>query len=157
MPSNKIPGETNSSTRQAAKPVLLVVDDHPIIGAEVAKRLATAFPGYDTRTVGSGEEAVKLAKDGHVAVAIMDISLPGISGIEATRQILSNGSRTQIVMLSIHEDEHYIEGALAAGASAYIKKRTMGRELVPALRKLLGEDRTDPTHAASTGTQGGAG
>ena len=157
MPSNKIPGETNSSTRRAAKPVLLVVDDHPIIRAEVAKRLATAFPGYDTRTVGSGEEAVKMAADGHVAVAIMDISLPGMSGIEATRKILSNGPPIPIVMLSIHEEENYIADALAAGASAYVKKRTMGRELIPTLRKLLGEDRTDPTHAASTGTQGGAG
>jgi DNA-binding NarL/FixJ family response regulator len=67
----------------------------------------------------------------------MDIGLTQMNGIEATRHIKAIAPQTQVVMLTIHEDDAYRADASAAGASAYVPKRKMQTELLPALRALL--------------------
>jgi len=88
----------------------------------------------------SGEEAIALIRIESPRLVLMDISLPGMSGIEATRQIKAALPSTQIVMLTIHEGDTYRADATAAGASAYVPKRTMRTELVPTLAALLAND-----------------
>jgi DNA-binding NarL/FixJ family response regulator len=73
----------------------------------------------------------------------MDIRLPGMSGIEATRQIKAILPSVQIVMLTIHEDDSYRADAMAAGASAYVEKQAMHTKLIPALAALLANAAAD--------------
>ena len=136
-------------------PLVLVVDDSLHVRQEVAALLAREFPGYRTRAVGSGEESIEVTQAEEVAAVIMDIGLPGMSGIEATRQILALNPRTPVVMLSIHEGEPYVSEAQAAGASGYVAKRKMGRELLPALKAVLTESFQHPGTPEGSSGQGG--
>jgi DNA-binding NarL/FixJ family response regulator len=73
----------------------------------------------------------------------MDIRLPGMSGIEATRQIKAISPSVQVVMLTIHEDDSYRADATAAGASAYVEKQAMHTKLIPTLAALLANATAD--------------
>ena len=75
-------------------------------------------------------------------IVLMDIGLPGINGIEATRRIMALAPQAKVTMLSIHEDPEYQADAAAAGASAYVPKRTMHRDLIPAVERLLSHAET---------------
>jgi DNA-binding NarL/FixJ family response regulator len=95
-------------------------------------------------------------------VVLMDMRMPGINGIEATRQILAKALDTKVVIVSAHEDEDYVREALAAGASGYILKTAPARELVegiravaagslvlsPSLSRRLAQARGDPARAS---------
>ncbi len=111
----------------------LVVDDNAEVRRAVAEMLCLAFAGCDVRTFSSGEDAVAMMKSGAASAVIMDINLPGISGIEATRRIRATSGDVPIVMLSMHEEDEYVRAALNAGASAYVLKREIGGQLVKAL------------------------
>jgi len=87
----------------------------------------------------SGEQAITLIQIESPRLVLMDISLPGMSGIEATRQIKAALPSAQIVMLTIHEGDTYRADAIAAGASAYVPKRVMQTGLVPTLAALLAD------------------
>jgi DNA-binding NarL/FixJ family response regulator len=97
---------------------------------------ANGVPPTSCSGVSSGEEAVELARSLDLDVIIMDIDLPRMSGIEATRCIKSE-RRPQVVMLTGHEDTEHRKDALSAGASAFVPKRMMQAELLPALFGLL--------------------
>jgi len=91
----------------------------------------------------SGEEALALVPVEAPRLVVMDISLPGMSGIEATRQIKAVLPSTQVVMLTIYEGDTYRADARTAGASAYVTKRAMQAELMPALAALLSTTASD--------------
>ena len=113
---------------------VLIVDDQPPFRA-VARTVVTLLPGW--RVVGeaaSGEDAVVAAHTGHPAVVLMDINLPGISGIEATRQITAVSPAVRVVLLSTYAYEDLPADALASGAVAYLRKE----DLTPrVLRQLM--------------------
>jgi DNA-binding NarL/FixJ family response regulator len=88
----------------------------------------------------SGEEAIALIRSESPRLVVMDITLPGMNGIEATRQIKATLPSAQIVMLTIHEDDTHRADATGAGASAYVPKRAMQTELLPTLAALLAND-----------------
>ena len=83
---------------------------------------------------GTGEKALENLPQQNPCVALMDINLPGISGIETVRQLKSMLPQTQFVMLTVYEDADHIFNALAAGATGYLLKQTPRRELLTALR-----------------------
>jgi DNA-binding NarL/FixJ family response regulator len=85
----------------------------------------------------SAEEALALVPVEAPRLVVMDISLPGMSGIEATRQIKAVLPSTKVVMLTIYEGDSYRADATMAGASAYVPKRAMQTELMPTLAALL--------------------
>jgi len=99
--------------------------------------LEGAFPKYQFIEAASGEEAIDITQARAPCAVIMDISLPGMSGIEAIRHIKTNMPTTQVVILTIHEEEAFRDDAAAAGANAYVPKRMMRKELVPALAAVL--------------------
>jgi DNA-binding NarL/FixJ family response regulator len=88
----------------------------------------------------SGEEAIALLRTESPRLVVMDIILPGMNGIEATRQIKATLPSAQIVMLTVHEDDTYRTDATVAGASAYVPKRAMQTELSLTLAALLAND-----------------
>ncbi len=126
---------------------ILVVDDHHAVRRSLREWLGMTFPQCNVVEAASGEEAVAVAQALGPRVVIMDIGLPGMSGIGATRRIKAGVPSAHIVILTILEGEAYRADASAAGASAYVPKRTMYTELVPTVEALL--SRASPQPAPS--------
>lgn len=116
---------------------ILIVDDNTRLRALLHEWLSTALPDYCILEASSGEEALKRAGSVPISLAIMDIGLPGMNGIEAARTLTARYPRLRIVMLSIHEEERYRREAAAAGAHAYVPKRTAQEQLLPVIREQL--------------------
>jgi NarL family two-component system response regulator LiaR len=122
------------------KPVILIVEDHDALRESLQKWLGAVFQDSSVLQSKSAEEALAKVLEMQPDVVLMDIMLPGMSGIDATRLIRDAVPKAQVVMLSIYEDSAYRAGAAVAGANAYIPKRKMGTELIPVLTKLLNAD-----------------
>jgi len=113
---------------------LLIADDHTII-REGLRKLLENEPGL--QVVGEatdGREAVIKAQDLLPDIVLLDLSMPGLHGIEATRQIARRLPKTKVLILSMHKNEAYVLQALQAGASGYILKDSASEEVVSALR-----------------------
>ena len=117
--------------------VILVVEDHPPTLAAVQALVSAAFP--ECRVLGAerAESALELCAGYAPQVVIMDIALPGIDGIEATRRIKAFLLDTCVVVHSSHDMQVFREGAAAAGASAFVTKSRTFTDLVPAIAGLL--------------------
>jgi DNA-binding NarL/FixJ family response regulator len=113
---------------------LLLVDDHQIVRAGL-RMLFLAEPDMEiVGEVGSGTEALEAVQELQPEVVIMDVAMPGLNGIEATRQIKEASPDTAVLALTMHEDEQYFFEMLNAGASGYIPKRAAPDDLVSAIR-----------------------
>jgi two-component system, NarL family, response regulator NreC len=115
---------------------VLVVDDHEIFRTGL-KTLLERNPDY--KVVGeaaNGQEAVEKAANLQPDVVLMDIVLPGMNGLEASRQILINLPRTQVIVLSAHESETMAQEAFKAGVYGYVVKSAASRDVVLALECL---------------------
>jgi two-component system invasion response regulator UvrY len=116
---------------------MLVVEDGIKVGEVLSDFLRFWFPEYQIEHVATGEIAAQKAAEMIYRVILMDIGLPGINGIEATRKIKSFDPEVAIVMVTIHDSPEYRVDADAAGADAFILKEKMYAELVPAIHSLL--------------------
>lgn len=113
---------------------LLLVDDHEIVRAGL-RMLFLAEPDMEiVGEVNTGEEAIEAVQQLKPDVVIMDVAMPGIGGIEATRRIKQAYPDTCVLALTMHEDEQYFFEMLNAGASGYIPKRAAPDDLVSAIR-----------------------
>ena len=115
---------------------VLLVDDHAILREGLRARLELE---PDLQVVGEAEDgraAVEQARQLHPDVVVMDISMPLLNGIEATRQIKCLPDKIEVLVLSMHDDEGYIRQALTAGALGYILKDADARELIDAIRAI---------------------
>jgi DNA-binding NarL/FixJ family response regulator len=130
---------------------VLLVDDHSLVRRGFRRILEDA---PDIEVVGEasdGAEAVKLAAQLRPRLIVMDCALPGMSGLDATRRILSKHPETAILMLSMHSEETWVHQALDAGARGYILKSAVDMELVTAIRKVVeGEIVLDPQISRAT-------
>jgi DNA-binding NarL/FixJ family response regulator len=116
---------------------ILIVEDHDAVRKALRSWLSGVFPKYNFSEATSGEEAVTLVRAQPPDIVLMDIGLPQMNGLQATRQIKAAALQTQVVILTLHEEEAYRAAAFAAGASAYVLKGKMHAELVPVVEKLL--------------------
>jgi DNA-binding NarL/FixJ family response regulator len=116
---------------------ILIVEDHEKVRRALRKLLEVKFSQYQVIEASSGEEAVTLTLAEAPQLIIMDITLPGMSGIEATRRIRATSSSPPVVMFTIHEDDIYRQEAEDAGAIAYVAKHALQSELLPQLSALL--------------------
>jgi len=121
------------------KPVILIVEDHDELRHSLQDWLRSFFRDCSVLQAKSGEEAVQKANAESPDIVLMDVMLPEMNGIEAASRIKDLVPDVQILMLSMYEDSAYQSDAAAAGATAYIPKRRMGAELIPAITKLLSE------------------
>jgi two-component system response regulator NreC len=113
---------------------ILIADDHAIIRGGLRALLAHE-PGFEIVAEASdGRQAVELAERELPNVAILDISMPILNGLEAARQISSKSPDIQLVMLTVHADECYLMTALKAGARGYVLKSSSEFEIVEAVR-----------------------
>jgi two-component system, NarL family, invasion response regulator UvrY len=121
------------------KPHILIVEDHQGVRQSLREWLELSFPRYQVMEATSGEDAVAVAQAMAPCLVIMDIGLPGMSGIEATQGIIAAAPTTRVVMLTMYDDEAHRADATAAGVSAYVPKRKVQKELLPVLTRLLAE------------------
>lgn len=113
---------------------LLLVDDHKIMRDGIKAILGRTD---DFRIVGeaeSGSEAVAFCRRTPPHIVLMDIGLPGLNGVEATAEILRHCPEVKIIVLSMHDDEHSVVGAIRGGARAFVLKRASDSDLLDALR-----------------------
>jgi len=101
---------------------VLLADDHSVVRKGLRMQLQQQEHFEVVAEAADGREAVRLAESENPDVVIMDIVMPGLSGIEATSQIVKRNPRTGVVIFSMHADDTYLSRALAAGAKGYLLK-----------------------------------
>jgi DNA-binding NarL/FixJ family response regulator len=143
-----VPGDHGAGKEGHVSGTILIVDDHDVVRRSLREWLGAVFPSFDLLEVATGEEAVSVASERSLQAVVMDIGLPCMSGIEATRLIKKAAPATEVIILTMHEDTAYRVDAAAAGASAYVAKGKMRAELVPTLEALLLPRRRKPCAVA---------
>jgi DNA-binding NarL/FixJ family response regulator len=127
------------------KITVLLVDDHGLVRRGFRRMLEDESDMEVVGEAGDGEESIKLAKQLHPQVVVMDCALPGMNGLEATRQIMEESPDTAVLMLSMHSESTWVRQAIEAGAKGYVLKNAMDLELGAAIRKVAaGETVFDP-------------
>jgi DNA-binding NarL/FixJ family response regulator len=121
----------------AATPKIMLVDDHPIVRRGVTEILAHAFPQAGIHEVGSGADAVALARAQAWDVVVLDLTLPDASGLDVLKAIREAQPRVPVLILSMHMPDQFARRAVAAGAAGYLTKDTADEELVSAVTRLL--------------------
>ncbi len=127
------------------KITVLLVDDHSLVRRGFRRMLEDESDMEVVGEAGDGEESITLAKKLHPRVVVMDCALPGLNGLQATRQIMEDSPETAVLMLSMHTESTWVRQAIEAGAKGYILKNAMDLELGAAIRKVAaGETVFDP-------------
>ena len=113
---------------------VLIADDHPIVRRGLHELLDAEADFHVVAEAADGAEAVQRALDDDVDLAILDVAMPRLTGLQAARQLAERRPQLHLLILSMHENEQFLFEALRAGASGYIVKTTADRDLVEACR-----------------------
>lgn len=143
--------EPSSQAPERASHVVMIVDDHVHFRAALRNWIAGLRAGFELIEAGSGEEAVALAGRREVHVVLMDLELPGMNGLDATRRIREMRPQIPVIIVSQHTGGAYVERARTAGAFSCITKDKVCQELLPALERALGRDRPGKDDSAGAG------
>jgi len=112
---------------------LLLVDDHDVVRTGLKTFLESQGRFQVVAEAANGLEAIQRTLETNPTIVLMDISMPGMDGLEATRQLRKMCPASQVLALTVHDDKHYFMEMLAAGASGYLTKQAAAEELVSAL------------------------
>ncbi len=124
---------------------VLLVDDHPLVRAGISTLIASSNDLTVVGEAASGEQAVTATTELEPDVILMDLSMPGIDGVEATRRILQVRPATRVVVLTSFHDQGRVTDALQAGATGYLLKDSDPRDLLAAIRSAaIGDAPLDP-------------
>jgi DNA-binding NarL/FixJ family response regulator len=116
---------------------ILVADDHAVVRKGIVSLIEEQEGWKVVAETTNGREAVEKAKQLKPAVAILDITMPGLNGLEATRQIVEGVPKTQVLILTVHDSDVIAQQVLQAGARGYLLKSDVGRDLITAVDALL--------------------
>ena len=127
--------DRTASRRREERPTirLLLVDDHPLVREGLKRILSSMMGVIVVGEAATGEEAIARVRALEPDIVMMDLSLPKMSGIEATRIIKAEAPNTRVLALTMHMEEIYVRGALEAGASGYLVKDARPNDLVEAI------------------------
>lgn len=113
---------------------MLIADDHPLFRKGMRALLATALDIMVVGEASTGQEAIELAASLQPDVILMDLQMPGVHGVEATRQILHTSPHIRILIVTLFEDDTSVFAALRAGARGYVLKDAQEEEMLRAIR-----------------------
>lgn len=134
-----------SSTTLCERPRVLLVDDNDAILARAAAILKSSCV-----VIGSakdGRAAIEAAVTLHPEVIVLDISMPGMSGLEVASQLHRTGLKAAVVFLTVHDEEEFVAAAHEAGGIGYVVKSRLASDLVPAVREAVeGRSFVSPVH-----------
>ena len=117
---------------------ILIVDDHVLVRAGI-RALLEKLPGVEVIAEASeGRAALESISNDNPDIVLMDIAMPGLNGLEATRRIVRNSGKTRVIILSMHASEEYVWQALRAGACGYLLKGGSFAELGLAIESVCG-------------------
>ena len=116
---------------------VLIADDHTLVRAGIRALLESAPDVAVVGEAGNGRQAVEMARALAPGLVLMDVGMAELTGIDAARQIHAAAPGTRIVMLSMHEDRHYVFESLRAGASGYVLKAAAFAELLSAIATVM--------------------
>lgn len=115
---------------------ILIADDHALV-AEGLRSLLGSHDDFEIiACVHDGREAVRQVRNSAIDIAILDVSMAGLNGIDAIPEILEHGPSVRVIMLSMHGNHEYVVRALQAGARGYVLKKSAGQEIVNAVRNV---------------------
>jgi len=119
------------------KPIrILLADDHSLL-RDGLRLLLERQPDFSVvAEAGDGREALRRVEEHRPDIAVMDIAMPQLNGIEATKQIVAHNPSTSVIMLSMHHDESYVVRALNAGARGYLLKDSLKADLIAAVKSV---------------------
>ncbi|QGQ48153.1 response regulator [Metabacillus sediminilitoris] len=116
------------------KTKIVIIDDHQLF-REGVKRILDFEPSFEVVAEGDdGEDALAIVEAHKPDVVIMDINMPKVNGVEATKQLIEANAETKVIILSIHDDENYVTHALKTGASGYLLKEMDADTLIEAVK-----------------------
>ncbi len=133
---------------------ILLVDDHAVLRSGLKALLDAEDDMVVVGEASTGEEGIEKAKHLKPAVIVMDLSMPGIGGMEAMRQITALGLGCKILVLTMHAEEEYLLAVLEAGGSGYVRKTSADQELSQAIRTVARDEVFLYTSAAKLLLQG---
>ena len=116
---------------------VLIADDHPVVRAGLKELLSGAFGKLTFSEAKTAQETIEMASKEEWSLVILDVSMPGRSGIDILSDLKRAQPKLPVLVLSMHPEEQFARRALKAGASAYMTKETVPEELVKAVRKVL--------------------
>jgi DNA-binding NarL/FixJ family response regulator len=116
---------------------ILIADDHPIVLRGLRTVLSAQADFEVVAEATDGEQAVERAVAGDIHLAILDISMPRKTGLQAAREITERGPEVRVLILSMHDNEQYLFEAIKVGASGYVLKSAVDRDLVEACRAAM--------------------
>jgi len=116
---------------------IVLADDHPIVLTGLRNLIESESDFSVVGEATSGPEALRVIREAHPDIAIVDISMPGMSGIVLTRRLTEEAPGIKILMLTLHEDRAYLRQALDVGARGYVVKRSAAANLVSAVRAVI--------------------
>ncbi|MGO9936320.1 MAG: response regulator [Terracidiphilus sp.] len=120
---------------------ILIADDHGVVRRGLRDILADAIPGTDFSEACSGDEVLSRLARTKIALLVLDINMPGRSGMDVLRDVKHSYPRLPVIILSCHPEDQYAVRCLRAGASAYVNKESAPEELAIATKKILGGGR----------------
>jgi DNA-binding NarL/FixJ family response regulator len=115
---------------------ILIVDDHAIVREGLKRILESKASDWSVAEADNGAKGLEMLRRGHFDVAIVDLSMPGMSGLEFLRRARPDSQGLRILMLSMHAEEQYAMRAFKAGAHGYVTKDCAARDLADAVRKV---------------------
>lgn len=116
---------------------ILIADDHAVVRRGLREILADSLPDAGFSEAGNGDEVLGQLGKSAVALLVLDINMPGRSGMDVLRDVKHTYPRLPVIILSVHPEEQYAVRCLRAGAAAYINKESAPEELAAATKKIL--------------------
>ena len=113
---------------------VLIADDHAILRSGL-KLLVNSQPDMEVVGEGAdGKQAIEIARETKPDIALLDLSMPNVGGMDALEAVVRDSRKTRVVVLTMHDDPAYLRSVLAAGASGYVLKRSVDADLLSAIR-----------------------